>query len=200
MGAKVARVRLEIFGISCESSFGAKVVVVRPVTLGVIASLSCELKLVIVRLTELGVTSTSPPPTATAGAKVVSVSELIPGVVERLSEGANCVVARERTEGLATTAPKPRTSTSPTNVGEPDESVNDADAVLPVALNVWSEQAMPSPSIRSIQPEGEVNDGVASATQVAVTTTFAADRLRASQVDVVDDARGSASLLPMGVV
>lgn len=54
--------------------------------------------------------------------------------------------------------------------------------------------------MRSIQPDGEVKLGVVSATQVACTTALAVPRVIASHVEVVEEARASASNAPIGLV
>ena len=80
------------------------------------------------------------------------------------------------------------------------ESVNAAEAVEPVALNVWSQVEMPSPSVRSVQPAGGVYVGSESPMQVACITHLAVERVTASHVEVVPEARWSASVLPIGFV
>lgn len=93
-----------------------------------------------------------------------------------------------------------RISIIPTIVGEALDRVNAAEAVEPVALNGWSAQLIPSPSIRSVQPVGEVKVGTPSATQVTFMVDLTAVRESASQVLVVDEAFSRRFTAPMGVV
>lgn len=71
---------------------------------------------------------------------------------EALAEGESDALGE--TDGEP--ANPPTISTSPTAVGEPALRVKLAEAVLAVALNVWSAQTIPSPSIRLVQPAGAV--------------------------------------------
>lgn len=81
-----------------------------------------------------------------------------------------------------------RISIIPTAVGEALDKVKLAEGVEPIALNGWSQQVIPSPSMRSVQVAGEVKLGVASATQVTFIHERVAVRVSASHVEVVEEA------------
>lgn len=91
-----------------------------------------------------------------------------------------------------------RISIMPTAVGFAADSVNAAEAVEPVALNGWSQHVMPRPSMRSVQPAGEVNVGVPSATHVTFMQDLAAVRVSASHVEEVEEAFSRRLTAPIG--
>lgn len=106
------------------------------------------------------------------GANVALVSATVAGVtlVVNFSVGAKVASVNAAVVGVTIVGPcdsSPMISSRPTNVGLALDNVNEAEALDPIVLYIWSEHAMPKPSIRSIQPLGDVNVGTASATHVA---------------------------------
>lgn len=100
-----------------------------------------------------------PAPVSIVGANVAVESDCVEGVTASFRLGANSVVVTDMLAGVRKVVLAPAwdlTSTNPTAVGLAAESVKDAEAVLPVASNIWSVVEMPFPSARSVHPAGDV--------------------------------------------
>lgn len=90
-------------------------------------------------------------------------------------------------------------SIAPATVGLPAERVKEALPTILPALKGWSAQVTPFPSLRSVQVDGAVKVGVASAMHVSWTVDLVSVRTRAGKAEVVDEAFCCVAIAPIGL-